>query len=83
MERIMDVLVGKAEELGEDVRKSISRVLIKTAAPGLFRGTLYGLAGKALMQYLQNRVAVAEGNGSNVSPEMDWKRPTSTPSNYS
>jgi len=81
MDRIMDVLVDKAEELGDDLRKSAHRLLLRTVAPGLFRGTIYGLAGKALMQYLQNKVTLAEGNGANLSSEMEWKRsqqPTST-----
>jgi hypothetical protein len=85
MERILDVLVDKAEELGDDLLKSARRLAVRTVAPGLFRGTIYGLAGKAFMQYLQNRVILAEGNGANLTSEMEWKRSqqsTSTTSNY-
>jgi hypothetical protein len=84
LERITDVLVGKAEDLGEDLRKSARNLIVKTAAPNLFRGTIYGLAGKALMQYLQTRIVMAEGNGSRVSG-AEWKppqQPASTPSNF-
>ena len=86
MDRVVDALVDRVEELGDGLRKSVGRVIMKTAAPGLLRGTLYGLAGKALIQYLQNRVAPAEGNGANLSPGTDWREmrrptpPTSTPS---
>jgi hypothetical protein len=88
MDRLMEAVSDRAERLGEDLRKSATKLIMKTAAPGLFRGTLYGIAGKALMQYLQNRVAVAEGNGAHLSPETDWRdmrrgTPTSTPSNFS
>jgi hypothetical protein len=88
MERLVDALSDKAEQFGEDLRKSATKLIMKTAAPGLFRGTLYGIAGKALMQYLHNRVANAEGNGANLSSEAHWRdmhrnTPTSTPSNYS
>ena len=84
----MDAVSDRAEQLGEDLRKSATKLIMKSAAPGLVRGTLYGLAGKALMQYLQNRVvATAEGNGANLSPETDWRdrhrTPTSTPSEFS
>jgi ElaB/YqjD/DUF883 family membrane-anchored ribosome-binding protein len=88
MDRLVDAVSDRAERLGEDLRKSASRLIMKTVAPGLVRGTLYGIAGKALMQYLHNRAAHAEGNGANLSPETDWRdlhstNPTSTPSNFS
>jgi len=71
-ERIMDALVEKAEELGDDLRNAARKLIIRTAAPSLFRGTIYGFAGKALMQYLQSRAAHAEGNGGSLRPE-DWR----------
>jgi len=82
-ERIVDALAEKAEELGESLRDSARRMIIKTAAPSLFRGTIYGIAGKALMQYLHNRAVHVEGNGGNFSHE-DWReirRSTSMPPN--
>jgi len=87
VDRLVEAISDRAERLGDDLRKSATRLIMKTAAPGLFRGTLYGIAGKALMQYLQNRVAAAEGNGANLSPETDWRdmhrtTPTSTPSKF-
>jgi ElaB/YqjD/DUF883 family membrane-anchored ribosome-binding protein len=85
-ERIMDALMDKAEELGDGLRKSARKLIIKTAAPSLFRGTVYGIAGKALMQYLQNRAAHIEGNGGNYSHQEDWReirRTTSTPPSIS
>jgi hypothetical protein len=88
MDRLVEAISDTAERLGEDLRKSATKLIMKTAAPSLFRGALYGIAGKALMQYLQNRVATAEGNGANLSPEKDWggmrrATPTSTPSKSS
>ena len=88
IDRLVDAISDRAERLGEDLRKSATRLVMKTAAPGLFRGTIYGIAGKALMQYLQNRVAHAEGNGASLSPEPEWRdmhrtTPTSTPSKFS
>ncbi len=88
LDRLREALSDRAEQLGEDLRKSAMKVVMKTVSPGLVRGTIYGIAGKALMQYLQNRVAHAEGNGANLSPETDWRdmhrtTPTSTPSNFS
>lgn len=83
-QRIVDALVDKAEELGDGLRESARRLIVKTAAPHLFRGTVYGLAGKALMQYLQHRAAHAEGNGTNISGHEDWRdfqRSTSMPPN--
>jgi ElaB/YqjD/DUF883 family membrane-anchored ribosome-binding protein len=79
-ERIVDALIDKAEELGDDLRRSARRLIIKHAAPGLFRGTLYGLAGRALMQYLHNRAIHAEGNGANLSSETEWRDPRRTTS---
>ena len=80
-QRIVDALVEKAEELGDDLRDSARRMIIKTAAPSLFRGAIYGIAGKALMLYLQNRAAHVEGNGGNFSHEdlRDIRRNPSTP----
>lgn len=78
-ERIVDALVDKVSELGDDLRESARKVFIRTAAPGLFRGTIYGLAGKALMQYLQSRAAHAEGNG--LAPESGWRDTRSAPTN--
>ena len=88
VDRFMEAVSDRAEQLGDDLRKSAMKLIMKTVAPGLFRGTIYGLAGKALMQYLHNRVTVAEGNGANLSPETDWRdmhrtTPTSTPSKFS
>ncbi len=88
MDRLMSVISDRAEQLGDDLRKSAMKMVVKTVSPGLVRGTLFGIAGKALMQYLQNRVAYAEGNGANLSPETDWRdmhrtTPSSTPSNFS
>ena len=88
MDRLLDAVSDRAERLGEHFLKSATRLIVKTAAPGLFRGTLYGIAGKALMQYLQNRAAHAEGNGANLSRETDWRdvhrtNLTSTRSNFS
>ncbi len=86
-ERIVDALMDKAEELGDRLRNSASRLIMKTAAPSLFRGTVYGLAGKALIQYLQHRAIHAEGNGAHPShDEEQWReirRTTSTPPNIS
>jgi ElaB/YqjD/DUF883 family membrane-anchored ribosome-binding protein len=81
-ERIVNALVDKIDELGDDLRTSARRLIIKHAAPDLFRGTLYGIAGRALMQYLHNRTAPVEGNGANLSAETEWRDPhrtTSTP----
>ncbi len=81
-ERLVDALVDKIDELGDDLRSSARRLIIKHAAPGLFRGTLYGLAGKVLMQYLHNRTTHMEGNGANLSAGAEWMDPrhsTSTP----
>ena len=81
-ERIVDALIDKAEELGDDLCRAARKLIIRTAAPSLFRGALYGLAGKALMHYLQNRAAHAEGNGASPTAETEWKglqRTTSTP----
>lgn len=72
-ERIVDAIADKVGELGEDLRESARKVFLRTAAPGLFKGTVYGIAGKALMQYLQSRAAHAEGNGGNLSPDAAWK----------
>jgi ElaB/YqjD/DUF883 family membrane-anchored ribosome-binding protein len=72
VERVTEVLAEKAAEFGEDLRKSARNMIVRTAAPSLFRGTIYGLAGKALMQYLQNRIIMAE-DGSKVS-EVEWER---------
>ena len=88
IDRLMEAVSDRAEQLGEDLRKSAMKLVVKTVSPGLVRGTLYGIAGKALMQYLQNRVAHAEGNGANLSPETNWRDmdrtpPSSTPSNFS
>lgn len=84
-ERIIDALVDKAEQIGDDLRESAKKLFLRTAAPSLFRGTIYGLAGKALMQYLQNRAIHAEGNGGNLSPEGPWHniRRTTPPPNLS
>lgn len=71
-QRIIDALVEKAEEIGDDLRDSARKVFLRTAAPGLFKGTIYGFAGKALMQYLQSRAAHAEANGGHLHPE-DWR----------
>lgn len=84
-ERIVNALVDKAEELGDDLRDSARNLIMKTAAPSLFRGTVYGLAGRALMQYLERRAAHAEGNGAGFSPEPEWKdrHPSATPPSVS
>jgi hypothetical protein len=79
-ERLVNALIDKAEQLGDDLRLAAGRLILKNAAPGLFRGSLYGLAGKALMQYLQNRAAPAEGNGANPSAEAPWRDSRSTTS---
>jgi hypothetical protein len=88
MDRLVEAVSDRAQQLAEDLRKSATRLIMKNVAPGLFRGTLYGIAGKALMQYLQNRAAHAEGNGANLSAETDWRdvhhsTTTSTPSEFS
>jgi len=83
MDRVVDVLVDRADQMGEDLRKSVGRLVMKTAAPGLIRGTIYGLAGKALMQYLQARAAAAEGNGAHLSADTEWRPRSSTPSDIS
>jgi hypothetical protein len=72
-DRIVDAFVDAAEELGDSLRASARRLLIRTAAPSLFRGTIYGIASKALMQYLQNRAIHAEGNGGNPSQSDQWR----------
>ncbi len=72
-ERLVDALVDRVEELGEDMLRSARRMIIKSAAPGLFRAALYGMAGRALMQYLHNRNTHVEGNGANPSPRAEWK----------
>jgi len=87
LDRLVDAVSDRAEKLGEDLIKSASKMIMKTAAPGLFKGTIYGIAGKALMQYLQNRAAHVEGNGASLSPE-DWRdfhrtNSASTPSHFS
>lgn len=85
-ERIVDALVDKVDQFGDDLRNSARKLFVKTVAPGLFRGSIYGLAGKALMQYLQNRAAHAEGNGGNLSQSGEWndvRRTTSMPPNIS
>ena len=71
-ERIMDALAEAAEEVGDDLRHSAHKLIMRAVAPSLFRGTIYGLAGKALIQYLQSRAAHAEGNGASLHPEEDW-----------
>ena len=75
-ERIVDALVDKAEELGDNLRDSARKLIFKTAAPSLFRGTVYGIAGKVLMQYLQNRAAHAAGNGGSPSQPDEWRSST-------
>lgn len=85
-ERIVDALVEKAEELGDNLRDSARKLFIRTAAPNLFKGTIYGIAGKALMQYLQNRASHVESNGGNLSHDDQWReirRTTLTPPNIS
>lgn len=85
-ERFMDALTERAEDLGDRLIDSARKVIVRTAAPRLFRGTIYGIAGKALMQYLQDRAAHAEGNGGNFPHSGDWRdvqRTTSTPPNVS
>lgn len=78
-ERIMNALVDKAGELGDDLRGSAQKLIMRTAAPGLFRGAIYGIAGRALMQYLEHRAAHAEGNGASRSAEPEWTgRPSSS-----
>ena len=90
MERMVNVLLDKAGELGDDLRRSACNLVLKTAAktvvPVLFQGAIYGLAGKTLMQYLQSKAILAKGNGANLSSGMEWKRsqqPTSTTPSYS
>jgi hypothetical protein len=73
VDRLVEAASDRAQQLGEDLCKAATKLIMKTAGPGLFRGAVYGLAGKALMQYLHNRVAAAEGNGANLSPETDWR----------
>ncbi len=83
-ERIVEALVDKDDQLGDDLRDSVRKLFIKTAAPSLFRGSLYGIAGRALMHYLQNRAIHAEGNGGNPSPTGEWseiRRTTPMPPN--
>jgi ElaB/YqjD/DUF883 family membrane-anchored ribosome-binding protein len=85
-ERIVDALVDKMDELGDDLRDSVRKLFLKTAAPGLFKGTIYGFAGKALMQYLQARAAHVAGNGGNLAHDAGWgqTRPSpQTPSSIS
>lgn len=85
-ERIVNALADKIGELGDDLRDSVRKVFLKTAAPGLFKGTFYGVAGKALMQYLQARAAHVEGNGGNFAHDSGWRetRPSpQTPSSIS
>jgi ElaB/YqjD/DUF883 family membrane-anchored ribosome-binding protein len=72
-ERIVGTLVETIEDLGDDVRNSVRKMIVRTAAPSLFRGVLYGLAGKMLMQYVQNRSVHAHGNGGHPSHEPGWK----------
>lgn len=81
----MNALVDKAEELGDDLRDSAKKLIMRAAAPTLFRGTIYGLASKALMQYLQSRAAHAEGNGASLhNPEWgEMRGAASTPPNVS
>ena len=86
MERMVNVLLDKTGELGDDLRRSACKLVLKTVAPVLFRGAIYGLAGKTLMQYLQSKAILAKGNGANLSSGMEWKRsqqPVSTPPIYS
>jgi len=73
MERVVDALADRVEALGEDLCKSAGRLILKATAPGLVRGALYGIASKALLQYLHNGVSKAEGNGFNPPPETDRK----------
>jgi ElaB/YqjD/DUF883 family membrane-anchored ribosome-binding protein len=77
-ERLVDALVEKASELGEGIRDSVQRIIMRTAGPSLFRGTIYGIAGKALMQYLQDRAAHVEGNGGSFS-HQEWGEIRHTP----
>ncbi len=79
-ERITNALVDTVEELGNDLRISVRKLILRAAVPSLFRGALYGLAGKALIQYLQNRGAHVEGNGSNPSGGAEWRDPQHTTS---
>jgi hypothetical protein len=88
LDRLVEAVSDRAQQLGEDLRKSATKLIMKSFAPGLFRGTLYGIAGKALMQYLHDRMTHAEGNGANLSPETDWRdmhhsTPASTSSEFS
>jgi hypothetical protein len=80
-ERLVEALTDKVGQLGEELRDSARKILVRTVAPSLFKGTIYGFAGKALMQYLQNRAAHFEGNGSNFhGSEWNVSRPSaSTP----
>jgi ElaB/YqjD/DUF883 family membrane-anchored ribosome-binding protein len=79
-ERIVDALIDKAEQLGDDLLDSARRMIVKTVTPGLFRGALYGIAGRALIQYLQDRAAHVEGDGANLSGRADWREPQRTTS---
>lgn len=74
-ERLVKALAATAEDLGEDVRQSLRRIMVHAAGPSLFRGTLYGFAGKALLQFMQSRLAHAEGNGHRRAHEADWENP--------
>lgn len=84
-ERIADAIVDMAEELSDSLRGSVRKLIMRTAAPSLFRGTISGIAGRALIQYLQNR-AMHAGNGANPVHEEQWRNTrstTSTPPNVS
>jgi hypothetical protein len=71
----VDALIDKVDELGEDLRSSARRLILKHTAPGLIKGALYGLAGKALMHYLDSRAVPVEGNGAGPSSEREWSNP--------